>query len=132
MFITETFFISVSEFLSFGYSKSKRRTKSSVEDEWWLPSIASGNNVWLSILDCDNGVLHNLYSSTEAVKLVPPNVSKLPLFHEFVPERISKLELSLVLILPWNDSCAYTSNTSNEPDTTFCTTIWVYSSLNKD
>ena len=55
----------------FGYSKSKRNNKSTDDAEICEPSIASGNRVWLSIRDSDNGVLHKRNSSNEPVNPSP-------------------------------------------------------------
>ena len=84
--VNATFLISTSPLvcLFFGYSKSCLKIKSWVDAETWFPSIASGNNVWFSILPSDRGVLHKRNSSILPSKLLPPIFISLPLVQALV------------------------------------------------
>ena len=92
----------------------------------WLPSIASGINVWLSTLDSERGVLHNLNSSTEPIN-VWPKLNSLPLVHALVVADEIEAD-DWFLILPWNPSLTNTSNESKLPLVLFTVICW-YSSL---
>ena len=79
--------------------------------------------MWLSILDSDSAVDQYLNSSTEPVKVEPPN-TKVVSVCQICPSNSNEAETSL-LILPWNASLPYTLNELP----LLVTTTWVYSSL---